>query len=78
MPRKKKTRRQGHGTAWHWAQTDCWYYTPPGTRKREPLFDDHGERIRGKENKKKAQLALAKVKLTGEYEPGWAMPLLCS
>jgi hypothetical protein len=50
-PRKvhRKSRRQQHGSAWHRKQTDCWYYTPPGTKKREALFDDDGERIRGKD-----------------------------
>ncbi len=48
---RKRTRRQGHGLAWHWKQTDCWYYTLPGTKKRLPLFDEDGQRIRGKENK---------------------------
>jgi hypothetical protein len=24
------------GSAWHWKQTDCWGYTPPGTKQRVP------------------------------------------
>ncbi len=40
MGRKRKQRRQPHGSAWHWKQTDCWYYTRPGTKKRVPLFPD--------------------------------------
>ena len=58
MPRKK-TRRQPHGSAWHWTQTDCWYYTPSGSKGRQPLFDEHGQRIRGLDNRQAAQLALA-------------------
>ena len=48
MGKKLKKRRQPHGSAWHWKQTDCWYYTLPGAKKRLPLFDEDGERIRGK------------------------------
>ena len=59
MGRKRKRRRQPHGSAWHWKQTDCWYYTQPGAKKRVPLFDEGGERIRGKESKEAAELALA-------------------
>jgi len=40
--------------------------TQPGTRKRVPLLDDKGERIRGRENKEAARLALARLKLQGE------------
>lgn len=68
MARKRKQRRQSHGSAWHWQQTDCWYYTLPGTKKRISLFNDDGERIRGRENKEAAELALAKEKLAWEYE----------
>jgi len=63
MGRPRKKRRQGHGSAWHWIQTDCWYYTLPGTKKRIPLFDDEGQRIRGKENQQAAERAFAQAKL---------------
>jgi integrase len=66
MGRSRKRRRQQHGSAWHWKQTDCWYYTPPGTRKREPLFDETGQRIRGRENREVAETALARVKVANE------------
>ena len=66
MARNRKKRRQQHGSAWHWKQTDCWYYTEPGTKKRVPLFDEKGERIRGKDNKDAAMLALARIKLVDE------------
>ena len=39
MGKKTKKRRQSHGSAWLWKQTDCWYYTQPGTRKRVALFE---------------------------------------
>src|SRR4051812_17948822 len=68
MPRKK-TRRQAHGSAWHWKQTDCWYYTPPGSKGRQPLFDEHGQRIRGLDNREAAQRALARLKLAGDDAP---------
>ena len=55
MGRKAKPRRQSHGSAWHWIQTDCWYYTMPETKKRVGLFDEQGERIRGRENKMTAE-----------------------
>lgn len=64
MGRKRKQRRQPHGSAWHWKQTDWWYYTMPGTQKRFPLFDEGGQRIRGKANKEAAELALAKERLS--------------
>jgi len=64
MGRKRKQRRQPHGSAWHWKQTDCWYYTMPGTKKRVPLFHEDGQRIRGIENKEAAELALAREKLS--------------
>jgi len=86
MGRRRKKRRQPHGSAWHWKQTDCWYYTVPGRKKRVPLFDEQGERIRGQENREAAALALAKEKLSWEEEaagtPGgngeWLVARVCS
>jgi integrase len=69
MVEKGKRRRQRHGLAWYWKQTDCWYYTPTGTKKRVPLLDDEGRRIRGPENKQVASLALARVKLQTDWRP---------
>ncbi len=65
MGRPRKKRRQSHGSAWHWKQTDCWYYTLPGTKQRMALFDDQGERIRGAENQQLAEHALAQLKVAG-------------
>ena len=70
MGRKAKKRRQSHGSAWHWKQTDCWYYTLPGAKKRVSLFDKDGQRIRGKEHKEAAEIALAREKLSWEREAG--------
>jgi len=67
--RPRKKRRQSHGSAWHWKQTDTWYFTQPNTRKRIPLADEKGIRIRGKENKDAAQLALARIRLSNELQP---------
>lgn len=86
MGRKAKKRRQSHGSAWHWKQTDCWYYTLPGARKRVSLLDEDGQRIRGKENKEAAEIALAREKLTWEGEAGvlpssggeWIVARVCS
>ena len=58
----------------------------PGRKKRVPLFDEQGERIRGKENKEAAELALAREKLSWEGEaagpPGgngqWLVARVCS
>ena len=66
MARKRKKRRQQHGSAWHWKQTDSWYYTESGTKKRVPMFDEDGQRIRGKENKEAARLASARIKGSSE------------
>ena len=68
MGRKRKVRRQSHGSAWHWQQTDCWYYTMPGTRKRVALFDEDGQRIRGKGNKEAAEISLANEKLATPFK----------
>jgi hypothetical protein len=65
----RKKRRQSHGSAWHWRQTDTWYFTQPNTRKRIPLVDEKGNRICGKENKDAVQLALARIKLSDELQP---------
>jgi hypothetical protein len=85
MGRKAKKRRQSHGSAWHWKQTDCWYYTLPGARKRVALFDENGERIRGTQNKEAAEIALAKEKLTwDDHATGlpvggeWLVARVCS
>lgn len=84
MGKKRVKRRQQHGSAWHWKQTDCWYYTEPGTRKRVPLFDEKGERVRGKENKEAARMALARAKLADELQPtqrrdegDWSVARVC-
>jgi integrase len=85
-PRRRKSRRQSHGSAWHWKQTDSWYYTLPGTKRRVALFDEDGSRIRGIDNKKAAQLALARVKLGQGWEPQapptspdeWIVAKVCS
>lgn len=68
MARKRKQRRQSHGSAWHWQQTDCWYFTRLGTKQRVALFDENGERIRGKENKQSAERALAREQLSWDEE----------
>jgi integrase len=70
MGRSRKQRRQPHGSAWHWKQTDAWYYTPMGTRKRMPLFDEAGQRIRGKDNQELAEQALARIKLAEGRQGG--------
>jgi integrase len=84
MARRRK-RRQSHGSAWYWRQTDCWYCTLPGTKKRLGLFDEDGQRIRGPENKESAELALARLKLSADWpaetSPGngnWIVARVCS
>jgi hypothetical protein len=63
MGRPRKQRRQPLGSAWYWRQTDCWYYTQPGTKKRMPLFDEQGQRIGGRQNKEAAEIALARAQV---------------
>ena len=67
MGRNRKQRRQSHGSACRWEQTDCWYYTLPGTKKRMALFDEEGQRIRGRENQEAAELALARVTVADSW-----------
>jgi integrase len=86
MSTRQKSRRQCRGRAWYWKQTGCWYYTPPGTKRRVPLFDEDGKRIRGKENDKTADLALARTKAAGKWRPPaepvseneWSVVKVCS
>ena len=82
----RKRRRRPHGSAWHWRQTDCWYYTMPGTTKRVPLFDENGERIRGKDKGEDAAQALAREQLSWTQEGtgtpvdkgSWVVAQVCS
>jgi len=60
---KKPKPRQRRGAAWHWTQTDGWYYTPRGTKRRVALRDENGHIIRGLENRQAARLALARERL---------------
>ncbi len=84
MGRPRKQRRNPHGSAWHWKQTDCWYYTLPGTKKRMPLFTEDGDRIRGRDNQEAAEHAFAHVKVSGEINEGqasnqaWIVARVCS
>jgi hypothetical protein len=86
MGRPRRQRRKAHGSAWHWKQTDCWHYTLPGTKKRMPLFDERGERIRGKEHQEAADVALARAKAADESptaesamdREGWLVAKVCS
>lgn len=86
MAKIDKKRRQRSGRAWHWKQTDCWYYTLPGTKRRMPLVDEDGKRIRGKANSAAADLALARLKAAGKWRPPaeppregeWTVARVCS
>ena len=53
LPKRADSATAGRG---HWKQTDCWYYTPPGTKRRVPLFDEDGKRIRGKRKRQGRRL----------------------
>lgn len=58
----------------------------PGTKKRVALFDEDGQRIRGRENREAAEIALAHEKLAweGETDPSsggsgeWLVARVCS
>ena len=76
MADDKTQRRQRHGSAWYWKQTDCWYFTPPGTKRREPLRDENGKHVRGAENKQAARLALARVRLKQGLTPVSETPVV--
>ena len=90
MPKKLAQRRQRRGSAWYWKQTDCWYFTPPGSKRRVALFDGDGRRIRGMAGKQAARLAMARVRLQrgsaveDESKPestsshGWTVARVCS
>jgi len=69
MSRNSTQRRQRHGSAWYWKQTDAWYYTPPGTKRRVPLLDGDGKRIRGSAGRQTARLALSRVQLQQGLAP---------
>lgn len=83
---KTPRRRRSRGNAWHWGQTDCWYYTPRGTKRRVRLLDEEGRPIRGQENRQVAELALARVKAAGNWRPEagsvssdpWLVAKVCS
>ena len=85
MGRPRKQRRNPHGAAWHWKQTDCWYFTMPGTKRRVALFDENGGRIRGRDNQEADEPALARAKLSGETQgaasvadQAWIVARVCS
>ena len=59
MARNRK--RQANGTAWHRKFDDCWYATIDG--KRTKLRGECGTPIRGKDHRKEADLAIARLKL---------------
>jgi len=79
-------RRRPRGSAWYWRQTDSWYFTPPGTKRRVPLCDGDGKRIRGQDNRQEADLALARLKVAGQWRPEaepapedeWLVARVCS
>ncbi|MCA9069046.1 MAG: site-specific integrase [Planctomycetaceae bacterium] len=78
--------RRSRGKAWYWKQTDSWFFTPPGTKRRVRLFDEAGRPIRGKANGAAADLALARVKAAGNWRPSveqvnqdqWLVAKMCS
>ncbi len=86
MAANTKRQRRQRGSAWHWRQTDCWYYTPPGTKRRVRLVDENGKPVRGKDNRQAAELALARVRVAGQWRPTaepageseWRVARVCS
>lgn len=84
--KKTPRRRRSRGKAWHWRQTDSWYYTPPGTKRRVRLLDEDGRPVRGKESRHIAELAFARVKAAGNWRPtvedvgdtSWLVANVCS
>ncbi len=86
MTNKASKRRRARHSAWHWKQTDCWYYTPPATSQRVPLLDEAGQRIRGLNNRQAAELAMARLRVDGKWRPEpaaaseelWVVARVCS
>lgn len=82
----RSRRRRQRGSAWHWKQTDCWYYTPPGTKRRVRLLDEADRPIRGPQSRPAAELALARIKAAGDWLPEadavpreeWLVARVCS
>jgi hypothetical protein len=68
MGRSRKQRRPQHGSAGHWKQTDCWYYTAAGTKNTCHGLDENGRRIRGKSNQAATERAWAMMKVANEAE----------
>lgn len=58
MARRKRT---ANGTPWHRKFDDAWYVTLDG--KRHPLRDEHNKKVKGKDNRQAAELAVARLKL---------------
>jgi integrase len=86
MKSNSTKRRRSRGSAWHWKQTDNWYYTDPASKQRVPLVDEVGKRIRGVEHRKAAELALARVMASRAWLPApdpavkdeWLVAKVCS
>ena len=82
----KPRQRRSRGSAWHWRQTDSWYFTPPGTKRRVRLLDEDGRPILGKTNRQAAELAFARIKAAGNWRPKaekvgddlWLVARVCS
>ncbi|MBA2115025.1 tyrosine-type recombinase/integrase [Bremerella alba] len=79
-------KRRSRGRAWYWRQTDTWYFTPPGTKRRVRLVDERGNPVRGQSSIDQAELALARVKAAGDWRPevkpaeesDWIVAKVCS
>lgn len=80
-------RRRTRGGAWYWRQTDSWYFTPPGTKRRVRLLDAKNRPIRGEASRTEADLALAQIKASGNWRPSvsdltsdnvWTVARVCS
>ncbi len=79
-------KRRSRGRAWYWRQTDSWYFTPPGTKRRVRLVDERGNPVRGQSSIDQAELALARVKAAGDWRPevkpaeesDWIVAKVCS
>ncbi len=66
MRKPRQQHRYPHGAPWYWKQSNYWYCTLPGTKKRIAQFDENGQRIRGKGNQFTADLAFARLKIAGD------------
>ena len=72
--RPKRKRRENRGSAWHWNQTNAWHYTLPGSKRRIPLYDDDGRRIKRGRKQEASRLALSRIRIADDGDVAAVSP----